>query len=145
MVAEDGEIQYYCIFTYDGYEYKSNVVTLTVATCQHPGESVKCDDNGNVCGICNRALTASVELSDGTLSYYGNWNDAISAAQESEGCTLKLLNYSWLKDNETFDISKGRFTVDLNKNNSSGSFAFNVKGGDITFTALKKPQFHLPV
>ena len=137
-VAEDGEIQYYCIFTYDGYEYKSNVVTHTVATCQHPGESVKCDDNGNVCGICNRALTASVELSDGTLSYYGNWNDAISAAQESEGCTLKLLNYSWLKDNETFDISKGRFTVDLNKNDSSGPFAFNVKGGDITFTALKK-------
>ena len=137
-VAEDGEIQYYCIFTYDGYEYKSNVVTLTVATCQHPGENVKCDDNGNVCGICNRALTASVELSDGTLSYYGNWNDAISAAQESEGCTLKLLNYSWLKDNETFDISKGRFTVDLNKNDSSGPFAFNVKGGDITFTALKK-------
>ena len=138
VVAEDGEIQYYCIFTYDGYDYKSNAVTLTVATCRHPGESVKCDDNGCVCGICNRALPASVELSDGTLSYYGNWNDAISAAQESEGCTLKLLNYSWLKDNETFDISKGRFTVDLNKNNSSGSFAFNVKGGDITFTALKK-------
>lgn len=138
-VAEDGEIQYYCIFTYDGYEYKSNAVTLTVATCQHPVESVKCDDNGNyVCGICDRALTASVELSDGTLSYYGNWNDAISAAQESEGCTLKLLNYSWLKDNETFDISKGRFTVDLNKNDSSGPFAFNVKGGDITFTALQK-------
>ena len=138
-VAEDGEIQYYCIFTYDGYEYKSNAVTLTVATCQHPGASVKCDDNGNyVCGICNRALTASVELSDGMLSYYGKWNDAISAAQESEGCTLKLLNYSWLKDNETFDISKGRFTVDLNKNDSSGPFAFNVKGGDITFTALKK-------
>ena len=138
-VAEDGEIQYYCIFTYDGYDYKSNVVTLTVATCRHPGASVKCDDNGNyVCGICNRALTASVELSDGMLSYYGKWNDAISAAQESEGCTLKLLNYSWLKDNETFDISKGRFTVDLNKNDSSGPFAFNVKGGDITFTALKK-------
>ena len=138
VVAEDGEIQYYCIFTYDGYEYKSNVVTLTVATCRHPVESVKCDDNGYVCGICDSALAASVELSDGTLSYYGNRNDAISAAQESEGCTLKLLNYSGLKDNETFDISKGRFTVDLNKNNSSGSFAFNVKGGDITFTALKK-------
>ena len=134
-VAEDGEIQYYCIFTYDGYEYKSNVVTLTVATCQHPVESVKCDDNGNyVCDICNITLTASIELSDGTLSYYGNRNDAISAAQESEGCTLKLLNYSGLKDNETFDISKGRFTVDLNKNDSSGKFTFNVKGGDITFT-----------
>ena len=139
VVAEDGEIQYYCIFTYDGYDYKSNVVTLTVATCQHPGESVKCDDNGNyVCGICNRTLPASVELSDGTLSYYGKWNDAISTAQESEGCTLKLLSYSELKNNETFDISKGRFTVDLNKNDSSGSFAFNVKGGDITFTAPQK-------
>ena len=137
-VAEDGEIQYYCIFTYDGYEYKSNVVTLTVATCQHPSESVKCDDNGYVCGICDRALTASVELSDGTLSYYGKWNDAISAAEDSEGCTLKLLNYRGLKDNETFDISKGRFTVDLNKNDSSGIFALNVKGGDITFTASQK-------
>ena len=134
-VAEDGEIQYYCIFTYDGYDYKSNVVTLTVATCQHPGESVKCDDNGCVCGICNRALPASVELSDGTLSYYENWNDAISAAQESEGCTLKLLDYSGVNDGEIFDISKGRFTVDLNKNDGNTAFAFDVKGGDITFTA----------
>ena len=135
VVAEDGEIQYYCIFTYDGYDYKSNVVTLTVATCQHPGESVKCDDNGCVCGICNRALPASVELSDGTLSYYENWNDAISAAQESEGCTLKLLDYSGVNDGEIFDISKGRFTVDLNRNDGTTTFAFNVKGGDITFTA----------
>ncbi len=134
VVAEDGEIQYYCIFTYDGYEYKSNVVTLTVATCRHPGESVKCDDNGCVCGICNRALTASVELSDGTLSYYENWNDAIGAAEESEGCTLKLLNYSLVNNNETFDISKGRFTVDFNKDDGSRLFTFNVNGGDITFT-----------
>ena len=135
VVAEDGEIQYYCIFTYDGYDYKSNVVTLTVATCRHPVESVKCDDNGCVCGICNRALPASVVLSDGTLSYYENWNDAISAAQESEGCTLKLLDYSGVNDGEIFDISKGRFTVDLNKNDGNTAFAFDVKGGDITFTA----------
>ena len=133
-VAEDGEIQYYCIFTYDGYDYKSNAVTLTVATCRHPVESVKCDDNGCVCGICNRALPASVELSDGTLSYYENWNDAIGAAEESEGCTLKLLDYSGVNDGEIFDISKGRFTVDFNKDDGSGLFTFNVKGGDITFT-----------
>ena len=134
VVAEDGEIQYYCIFTYDGYDYKSNAVTLTVATCRHPVESVKCDDNGCVCGICNRALPASVELSDGTLSYYENWNDAIGAAEESDGCTLKLLDYSLVNNNETFDISKGRFTVDFNKDDGSGLFTFNVKGGDITFT-----------
>lgn len=138
VVAEDREIQYYCIFTYDGYDYKSNVVTLTVATCRHPGESVKCDDNGCVCGICNRALTASVELSDGTLSYYENWNDAIGAAEESEGCTLKLLDYSGVNDGEIFDISKGRFTVDLNKNDGTTTFAFDVKGGDITFTASQE-------
>ena len=134
-VAEDGEIQYYCIFTYDGYDYKSNAVTLTVATCRHPVESVKCDDNGCVCGICDSMLLASVELSDGTLSYYNNWNDAIGAAEESEGCTLKLLSYDWVKFGEIFDISKGRFTVDLNKNDGTTTFAFNVKGGDITFTA----------
>ena len=135
VVAEDGEIQYYCIFTCDGYEYKSNAVTLTVATCQHPVESVKCDDNGCVCGICNRALLASVELSDGTLSYYNSWNDAIGAAEESEGCTLKLLSYGWVKFGEIFDISKGRFTIDFNKNDGNTAFAFDVKGGDITFTA----------
>ena len=143
VVEEDGEIQYYCIFTYDGYDYKSNVVTLTVATCQHPVESVKCDDDGCVCGICNRALPASVELSDGTLSYYENWNDAIGAAEESEGCTLKLLNYSLVNNNETFDISKGRFTVDLNKNDGNTAFTFNVKGGDITFTAPQKASSSL--
>ena len=143
VVAEDGEIQYYCIFTYDGYDYKSNVVTLTVATCQHPVESVKCDDDGCVCGICNRALPASVELSDGTLSYYENWNDAIGAAEESEGCTLKLLNYSLVNNNETFDISKGRFTVDLNKNDGNTAFTFDVKGGDITFTAPQKASSSL--
>ena len=143
VVAEDGEIQYYCIFTYDGYDYKSNVVTLTVATCRHPGESVKCDDNGCVCGICNRALPASVELSDGTLSYYENWNDAIGAAEESEGCTLKLLDYSGVNDGEIFDISKGRFTVDLNKNDGNTAFAFDVKGGDITFTAPQKASSSL--
>ena len=143
VVEEDGEIQYYCIFTYDGYDYKSNVVTLTVATCQHPVESVKCDDDGCVCGICNRALPASVELSDGTLSYYENWNDAIGAAEESEGCTLKLLNYSLVNNNETFDISKGRFTVDLNKNDGTTTFAFDVKGGDITFTAPQKASSSL--
>ena len=142
-VAEDGEIQYYCIFTYDGYEYKSNAVTLTVATCQHPVESVKCDDNGCVCGICNRALPASVELSDGTLSYYENWNDAIGAAEESEGCTLKLLDYSGVNDGEIFDISKGRFTVDLNKNDGTTTFAFDVKGGDITFTASQEASSSL--
>ena len=101
-MAEDGEIQYYCIFTYDGYDYKSNAVTLTVATCRHPVESVKCDDNGCVCGICDSMLLASVELSDGTLSYYENWNDAIGAAEESEGCTLKLLSYDWVKFGEIF-------------------------------------------
>lgn len=143
VVAEDREIQYYCIFTYDGYDYKSNVVTLTVATCRHPGESVKCDDNGCVCGICNRALTASVELSDGTLSYYENWNDAIGAAEESEGCTLKLLDYSGVNDGEIFDISKGRFTVDLNKNDGTTTFAFDVKGGDITFTASQEASSSL--
>ena len=144
VVAEDGEIQYYCIFTYDGYEYKSNVVTLTVATCQHPGESVKCDDNGNyVCGICDSTLPASVELSDGTLSYYDNLNDAIGAAQENEGCTLKLVDYSGVNDGEIFDISKGRFTVDLNRNDGTTTFAFNVKGGDITFTASQKASSSL--
>ena len=134
-VAEDGEIQYYCIFTYDGYDYKSNVVTLTVATCQHPGESVKCDDNGNyVCGICNRTLPASVELSDGTLSYYDNLNDAIGAAQENEGCTLKLVSRDQTGD--TVRISGGKFTVDLA--GVPALYEFEITGGDVTFKSSEE-------
>lgn len=38
-VAEDGEIQYYCIFTYDGYDYKSNVVTLTELPASTPAKA----------------------------------------------------------------------------------------------------------
>ena len=133
-VAEDGEIQYYCIFTYDGYDYKSNAVTLTVATCRHPGESVKCDDNGCVCGICNRALPASVELSDGTLSYYDNLNDAIGAAQESEGCTLKLVSRDQTGD--TVRISGGKFTVDLA--GVPALYEFEITGGDVTFKSSEE-------
>lgn len=135
VVAEDGEIQYYCIFTYDGYEYKSNAITLTVATCQHPVESVKCDDNGNyVCGICDRALPASVELSDGTLSYYDNLNDAIGAAQESEGCTLKLVSRDQTGD--TVRISGGKFTVDLA--GVPALYEFKITGGDVTFKSSEE-------
>lgn len=134
VVAEDGEIQYYCIFTYDGYDYKSNVVTLTVATCRHPSESVKCDDNGCVCGICNRALPASVELSDGTLSYYDNLNDAIGAAQENEGCTLKLVSRDQTGD--TVRISGGKFTVDLA--GVPALYEFEITGGDVTFKSSEE-------
>ena len=134
-VAEDGEIQYYCIFTYDGYEYKSNAVTLTVATCQHPVESVKCDNNGNyVCGICDRALPASVELSDGTLSYYDNLNYAIGAAQENEGCTLKLVSRDQTGD--TVRISGGKFTVDLA--GVPALYEFKITGGDVTFKSSEE-------
>ncbi len=135
VVAEDGEIQYYCIFTYDGYDYKSNAVTLTVATCQHPVESVKCDDNGNyVCGICDSTLLASVEMSDGTLSYYDNLNDAIGAAQESEGCTLKLVSRDQTGD--TVRISGGKFTVDLA--GVPALYEFEITGGDVTFKSSEE-------
>ena len=135
VVAEDGEIQYYCIFTYDGYDYKSNAVTLTVATCRHPSESVKCDDNGNyVCGICDSTLLASVELSDGTLSYYDNLNYAIGAAQENEGCTLKLVSRDQTGD--TVRISGGKFTVDLA--GVPALYEFKITGGDVTFKSSEE-------
>lgn len=135
IIAKDGEVEYYTVLKCDGYEYKSNVLKLTLATCSHPVESVKCDDNGNyVCGICDRALPASVELSDGTLSYYDNLNDAIGAAQESEGCTLKLVSRDQTGD--TVRISGGKFTVDLA--GVPALYEFEITGGDVTFKSSEE-------
>lgn len=144
LAAKDGEVEYYIVLKCNGYEYKSNVLKLTLATCSHPKDSLLYENDGFViCGICDALIEAEVVDADGTLSYYDNWNDAIGAAEESEGCTLKLLDYSGVNDGEIFDISKGRFTVDFNKDDGNTAFTFNVKGGDITFTAPQKASSSL--
>lgn len=67
IVAEDGEVEYYTVLKCDGYEYKSNVLKLTLATCSHPEDSFteKNNDGGVFCGICGLRMDAQVIKADG--------------------------------------------------------------------------------
>ncbi len=79
IVAEDGEVEYYTVLKCDGYEYKSNVLKLTLATCSHPEDSFteKNNDGGVFCGICGLRMDAQVIKADGEPLGYADIESAI--------------------------------------------------------------------
>ena len=93
IVAEDGEVEYYTVLKCDGYEYKSNVLKFTLATCSHPEDSFNNETDGLVfCGICDLLIEAEVVDADGKSLGYAGLNRAIKLAQENEGSTVKLIS-----------------------------------------------------
>ena len=132
IVAEDGEVEYYTVLKCDGYEYKSNVLKLTLATCSHPEDSFteKNNDGGVFCGICGLGIDAQVIKADGEPLGYADMNTALKLAQENEGSTVKLMS---LTSASTLTVTGGKFTVDFNGKKVRHSF--DVNGGDVTFTS----------
>lgn len=131
IVAEDGEVEYYTVLKCDGYEYKSNVLKLTLATCSHPEERFLYNNNGWVtCGICDLGIDAQVIKADGEPLGYADMNTALKLAQENEGSTVKLMS---LTSASTLTVTGGKFTVDFNGKKVRHSF--DVNGGDVTFTS----------
>lgn len=137
IVAEDGEVEYYTVLKCDGYEYKSNVLKLTLATCSHPKDSFSYENNGLViCGICDALIEAEVVDADGKSLGYADIESAIKLAQENEGSTVKLMSEGVSSANEFTTVTGGRFTVDFNGKKVFYQFAVN--GGDVTFTSSVK-------
>lgn len=67
LAAKDGEVEYYIVLKCNGYEYKSNVLKLTLATCSHPEDSFSYENDGFViCGICDALIEAEVVDADGS-------------------------------------------------------------------------------
>ena len=67
LAAKDGEVEYYIVLKCNGYEYKSNVLKLTLATCSHPEDSLLYENDGFViCGICDALIEAEVVDADGS-------------------------------------------------------------------------------
>lgn len=131
LAAEDGEVEYYTVLKCDGYEYKSNVLKLTLATCSHPEERFLYNNNGWVtCGICDLGIDAQVIKADGEPLGYADMNTALKLAQENEGSTVKLMS---LTSASTLTVTGGKFTVDFNGKKVRHSF--DVNGGDVTFTS----------
>ena len=131
IITEDGEVEYYTVLKCDGYEYKSNVLKLTLATCSHPEERFLYNNNGWVtCGICDLGIDAQVIKVDGEPLGYADMNTALKLAQENEGSTVKLMS---LTSASTLTVTGGKFTVDFNGKKVRHSF--DVNGGDVTFTS----------
>lgn len=137
LAAEDGEVEYYTVLKCNGYEYKSNVLKLTLATCSHPKDSFSYENNGLViCGICDALIEAEVVDADGKSLGYADIESAIKLAQENEGSTVKLMSEGVSSANEFTTVTGGRFTVDFNGKEVFYQFAVN--GGDVTFTSSVK-------
>lgn len=135
IITEDGEVEYYTVLKCDGYEYKSNVLKLTLATCSHPEDSFteKNNDGGVFCGICGLRMDAQVIKADGEPLGYADIESAIKLAQENEGSTVKLISE---RVPASITVTGGKFTVDFN--GKEAYYQFTVNGGDVTFTSSVK-------
>lgn len=134
LAAKDGEVEYYIVLKCNGYEYKSNVLKLTLATCSHPEDSFSYENDGFViCGICDALIEAEVVDADGKSLGYADIESAIKLAQENEGSTVKLMSEGI---SESITVTGGRFTVDFN--GKKVFYQFDVNGGDVTFTSSVK-------
>ena len=134
LAAKDGEVEYYIVLKCNGYEYKSNVLKLTLATCSHPEDSLLYENDGFViCGICDALIEAEVVDADGKSLGYADIESAIKLAQENEGSTVKLMSEGV---SESITVTGGRFTVDFN--GKKVFYQFDVNGGDVTFTSSVK-------
>lgn len=131
IVAEDGEVEYYTVLKCDGYEYKSNALKFTLATCSHPEDRFLYKNNRWViCGICDLGIDAQVIKADGEPLGYADMGTAIKLAQENEGSTVKLMSVT---SASTLTVTGGKFTVDFN--GKEVRHLFDVNGGDVTFTS----------
>lgn len=134
LAAKDGEVEYYIVLKCNGYEYKSNVLKLTLATCSHPKDSFSYENDGFViCGICDALIEAEVVDADSKSLGYADIESAIKLAQENEGSTVKLMSEGV---SESVTVTGGRFTVDFN--GKKVFYQFDVNGGDVTFTSSVK-------
>lgn len=137
LAAKDGEVEYYIVLKCNGYEYKSNVLKLTLATCSHPKDSFSYENDGFViCGICDALIEAEVVDADGKSLGYADIESAIKLAQENEGSTVKLMSEGVSSATEFTTVTGGRFTVDFN--GKKVFYQFDVNGGDVTFTSSVK-------
>lgn len=78
--------------------------------CPHPEERI--DWENAKCCRCQAELQAQLTTAE-TKVFYPSLADAVAAAQEQAGCTVKILKDVSL-GGSTLTVTKGRFTLDLN-------------------------------
>lgn len=110
---------YYTVITDDGYEIKSNTVSIDLVDCDHSqvvDPTADKETSGNIteptyCEICESKFNAKITKGD-DVKYYNNLDEAAKDAQksENEGCTLYPL-YNKNGYGGQLVITEGNFTL----------------------------------
>jgi len=110
---------YFVVTTGDGYEIKSNTVSIDLVDCDHSQvvDPTAVEENGGniteptYCEICESKFNAKITKGD-DVRYYNNLDEAAKDAQksENEGCTLYPL-YNKNGYGGQLVITEGNFTL----------------------------------
>ena len=115
----------------DGYTFVNRTTSTEVSTSQEA-------DLTNVKVVSKETVNALVSLTvDGTKThYYGTFEEALTAAQKTQGGTLTLLNNVTTTPT---DINSGTFTLDLNGHTLTSEYnaTLVVIGGSLTIQDSK--------
>lgn len=115
----------------DGYTFVNRGTSVEVSTSQAA-------DLTNVKVVSKETVNALVSLTvDGTKThYYGTFEEALTAAQKTQGGTLTLLNNV---TTTLIDINSGTFTLDLNGHTLTSEYnaTLVVIGGSLTIQDSK--------
>ena len=109
----------------DGYAFVDRDTGAEVSTLQEAALT-------NVKVVSKETVNALVSLTvDGTKTHYGTFEEALTAAQKTQGGTLTLLNH--VTTTQT-DITSGTFTLDLNGHTLTSGYynTLVVFGGSLT-------------
>ena len=114
----------------DGYTFVNRGTSVEVSTSQEAALT-------NVKVVSKETVNALVSLTvDGTKTHYGTFEEALTAAQKTQGGTLTLLNH--VTTTQT-DINSGTFTLDLNGHTLTSGYntTLVVRGGSLTIQDSK--------
>ena len=114
----------------DGYAFVDRDTGAEVSASQEAALT-------NVRVVSKETVNALVSLTvDGTKTHYGTFEEALTAAQKTQGGTLTLLNNVTTTQS---DINSGTFTLDLNGQTLTGEYynTLVVFGGSLTIQDSK--------
>ncbi|WP_286148491.1 S-layer homology domain-containing protein [Neopoerus faecalis] len=114
----------------DGYTFVNRGTDVEVSTSQEAALT-------NVKVVSKETVNALVSLTvDGTKTHYGTFEEALTAAQKTQGGTLTLLNNVTTTPT---DINSGTFTLDLNGHTLTSGYnaTLVVIGGSLTIQDSK--------
>ena len=114
----------------DGYVFVNRETGAEVSTSQVAALT-------NVKVVSKETVNALVSLTvDGTKTHYGTFEEALTAAQQTKGGTLTLLNNVTTTPT---DINSGTFTLDLNGHTLTSGYntTLVVRGGSLTIQDSK--------